>query len=47
MNRLPGQVQTAATSDGYEGVANASAYKPVDPEAVKRWKEMFKDDYSS
>ncbi len=47
MKRLPGQVQTAATSDGYEGVANASAYKPVDPEAVKRWKEMFKDDYSS
>ena len=47
MKKLPGQTQAAASSEGYEGVANAGAYKPVDPEAVKRWKEMFKDEYGS
>lgn len=30
---------------GGGGVPNASAYKPVDPEAVRRWKEMHPDDY--
>lgn len=27
------------------GVPNALAYKPIDPEAVKKWREMHKDDY--
>lgn len=46
MKSLPGETQ-AVTKEGYEGVANAGAYRRVDPEAVKRWKEMFKDEYSS
>lgn len=27
------------------GMANAGAYRKVDPEAVKRWRDMYKDDY--
>lgn len=29
----------------YEGVANAGAYRKVDAELVKRWKEMYPDEY--
>ncbi|MBO8141091.1 MAG: DnaD domain protein [Firmicutes bacterium] len=28
-----------------EGSPNAAAYNPVDPDAVRRWKEMFADEY--
>ena|GEM_PF-926152 len=28
-----------------EGAPNAGAYRPVDAEAVRRWKEMFADEY--
>ncbi len=44
LKSLPGQPQSMP-KEGYEGVANAGAYRKVDPEAVKRWKEMYKDEY--
>ena len=28
-----------------EGAANAAAYRPVDPEQVARWKELYPDEY--
>ena len=37
--------QNGREPPGGGGVPNASAYKPVDPEAVRRWKEMHPDDY--
>ncbi|MFA7175269.1 MAG: DnaD domain protein [Kiritimatiellia bacterium] len=30
-----------------EGVANAGAYKHVDPKLVQKWKELYPDEYSS
>lgn len=31
----------------YEGVPNASAYRPVNPDLVRRWKELYPDEYGA
>lgn len=31
----------------FDGMPNAGAYQPVDPEMVKKWKELFPDEYES
>ena len=41
----PSPQQTMGKDVPGGGVPNASAYKPVDPEAVRRWKELNKDEY--
>lgn len=36
-----------APSSSMEGVANAAAYQRVDPEMVKKWKELYPDEYDN
>lgn len=46
--QLHGKVQRPRVhpqSVSYEGVPNAGAYRKVDSELVKRWKEMYPDEY--
>ncbi|HEX6971770.1 MAG TPA: DnaD domain protein [Limnochordia bacterium] len=32
---------------GLEGAPNAAAYRPVDPRLVRRWKELYPDEYGA
>ncbi len=43
---LASQTQTPAEIS-MEGIANAEAYKRVDPSMVKKWKELYPDEYDS
>lgn len=43
--RGPGPGGRGATGSVPEGVANASAYRPVDSDQVARWKELYPDEY--
>lgn len=43
---LANQGQAAAPSS-MEGTANAEAYKRVDPDMVRKWKELYRDEYNS
>lgn len=45
MADLEARSRARADPAGIRGIPNASAYQPVDAEAVKRWKEMFADEY--
>lgn len=31
----------------YEGVPNAAAYQPINPDLVRRWKELYPDEYGA
>ncbi|MGI6082791.1 MAG: DnaD domain protein [Limnochordia bacterium] len=44
--KTPGQrSQTSQPSTSMEGMANADAYRRVDPNMVKKWKELYPDEY--
>lgn len=44
MAEKEGQSKTIRTQQGYEGVANAQAYRPVESELIRRWKELYPDE---
>lgn len=43
--RRPGDERRPASGSGYEGMPNAGAYRKVDNELIKRWREMYPDEY--
>jgi DnaD/phage-associated family protein len=39
--------ESSGASEGYEGAPNAGAYTEADQDLIKKWKELYPDEYSS